>query len=161
MDEAIQIQQRSMSRTGLLKLGAVAALVLGAGPAAKALESTSAAPTATEAEGVAAPRVRGPRYLRLGTYVPLVGSTFRIHRDGALPLSVKLASATRLEGVGESFSLIFRGHANARLEQQVYDFEHPSLGTFPLFVVPVGRAAKGRDFQVIVNRIPASLMRHV
>ena len=160
MDEAIQIQQRSVSRTGLLKLGAVAALVLGAGPAAKALESSSAAPAATEDPAIAT-RVRGPRHLRLATYIPLVGSTFKIRREGASPLSVKLVSATRLEGVGESFSLIFRGHANARLGQQVYDFEHPSLGTFPLFVVPVGRATKGRDFQVIVNRIPASLMPHV
>ena len=42
MDEAIQIQQRSLSRSGLLKLGAVAALVLGAGRAAKALEGASA-----------------------------------------------------------------------------------------------------------------------
>ena len=53
MDEAIQIQQRSVSRKGLLKLGAVAALVLGAGPAAKALESSSAAPAATEDPAIA------------------------------------------------------------------------------------------------------------
>ena len=160
MDEAIQIQQRSMSRTGLLKLGAVAALVLGAGPAAKALESSSAAPAATEDPAVA-PRVRGPRHLRLAAYVPLVGSTFKIHRTGASPLSVKLAAATRLHGVGESFSLVFHGHANAKLGQDTYNLEHPSLGTFPLFVVPIGRATKGQDFQVIVNRIPASLMPRV
>jgi hypothetical protein len=160
MDEAIQIQQRSMSRTGLLKLGAVAALVLGAGPAAKALESSNAAPATTEDGGVAT-RVRSPRHLRLATYVPLVGSTFKIQRRGASPLSVKLAAATRLQGVGESFSLVFRGHANAKLGQDTYDLEHPSLGTFPLFVVPIGRATKGQDFQVIVNRIPASLMPRV
>jgi hypothetical protein len=160
MDEAIQIQQRSMSRTGLLKLGAVAALVLGAGPAAKAVAGASA-PAATEAEGIAAPRVRGPRYLRLGTYVPLVGSVFKIHREGASTLSVKLVSATRLQGVGESFSLIFRGHGNARLEQQIYTLEQPSLGSFQLFLVPVGPATKGQDFQAIVNRIPASLMPRV
>lgn len=157
MDDAIQ--QRSMSRTGLLKLGAVAALVLGAGPAARAAAG-GPAQSATEAEGVAT-RVRGPRYLRLATYVPLVGSTFKIHREGSSPLSVKLAAATRLPGVGESFSLMFRGHANATLGQQIYHLEHPSLGTFPLFVVPVGRATKGQDFQVIVNRIPASLMPRV
>ena len=159
MDEAIQIHQRSMSRTGLLKLGAVAALVLGAGPAAKALEG-GAAPAATEDPAVAT-RVRGPRHLRLATYAPLVGSTFKIHRTGASPLSVKLAAATRLHGVGESFSLVFRGHANAKLGQDTYKLEHPSLGTFPLFVVPIGRATKGQDFQVIVNRIPASLMPRV
>ena len=159
MDEAIEIQQRSMSRTGLLKLGAVAALVLGAGPAAKAVESATA-PAATEEPAVTT-RVGGPRHLRLATYVPLVGSTFKIHRTGASPLSVKLAAATRLHGVGESFSLVFRGHANAKLGQETYNLEHPSLGTFPLFVVPIGRATKGQDFQVVVNRIPASLMPRV
>jgi Domain of unknown function (DUF6916) len=159
MDQAIQIQQRSLSRSGLLKLGAVAALVLGAGPAAKALEGASA-PAATDDPAVAT-RVRGPRHLRLATYVPLVGSTFTIHRTGASPLSVKLAAATRLHGVGESFSLIFRGHANAKLGQNTYNLEHPILGTFPLFVVPIGRATKGQDFQVVVNRIPASLMPRV
>jgi hypothetical protein len=157
MDDAIQ--QRSMSRTGLLKLGAVAALVLGAGPAARAAAG-GPAPAVGDAAGVTT-RVRGPRYLRLATYVPLVGSTFRIHREGSSPLSVKLTAATRLQGVGESFSLIFRGHGNARLGQQIYNLEHPSLGTFPLFVVPVGRATKGQEFQVIVNRIPASLMPRV
>jgi hypothetical protein len=161
MDEAIQIQQRSMSRTGLLKLGAVAALVLGAGPAAKALEGGNAVPVTAEADGIAAARVRGPRYLRLATYVPLVGSVFKIRREGASTLSVKLVSATRLQGVGESFSLIFRGHGNAKLGQQIYTLEHSSLGSFPLFLVPVGPAIKGQDFQAIVNRIPASLMPRV
>lgn len=157
MDDAIQ--QRSMSRTGLLKLGAVAALVLGAGPAARAAAG-SPGPAATDARSVA-PRVRGPRYLRLATYVPLVGSTFQIHREGSSPLSVKLVSATRVEGVGESFSLIFRAHGNAKLGQETYTVTHPNVGTFPLFLVPVGRAASGRDIQAVVNRIPASMMPRV
>jgi hypothetical protein len=159
MEDAIQIEHRNVSRSGLLKLGAVAALVLGAGPAARAAAG-SPAPAASDTGSVAT-RVRGPRYLRLATYVPLVGSTFAIHRPGALPLSVRLTSATRLPGVGESFSLIFRGHGNAKLAQQVYNLEHPRLGSFPLFLVPVGPAFKGQDFQAVVNRIPASLMPRV
>ena len=31
--------------------------------------------------------------------------------------------------------------------------EHPSLGRFDLFVVPVGRDVKGQDYQAVVNRI--------
>jgi hypothetical protein len=161
MDDAIQFEHRNVSRSGLLKLGAVAALVLGAGPARRAVAGTGTAAPVAEKNGNVATRVGGPKYLRLATYVPLVGSTFAIHRPGALPLSVELASATRLAGVGESFSLIFRGHGNAKLAQQVYNLEHPRLGSFPLFLVPVGPAFKGQEFQAVVNRIPASLMPRV
>jgi hypothetical protein len=151
MDDAIQIQQRSMSRTGLLKLGAFAALVLGAGPAARAVAGASV-PAENDA-GSITPAGPAPRYLRLATYVPLVGSTFRIHREGSSPLSVKLVSATPLAGKGESFSLIFHGDRNAELGQQISSVGHPSLGRFDLFVAPVGRDVKGQDFQAVVNRI--------
>jgi hypothetical protein len=157
MDGALQ---KSMSRTGLLKLGAAAAVMLGAGPAARAVASG----TVAESDGgtVATGRsVRSPRHLRLATYVPLVGSTFRIRRSQSSSLQVKLVSATRLPSeVGESFSLIFRGHGNAKLGQETYTIGHPRLGEFPLFLVPVGPARRGQDFQAIVNRI-ASLMPRV
>ena len=102
-----------------------------------------------------APAGSGPRYLRLATYVPLVGTTFTIHRQGALPLSVKLVSATELPGVGDSFSLIFRGPRHSEVGQQVSTIEHRSLGRFDLFVAPVGRGVDSQDFQAVVNRIAA------
>jgi len=159
MDDAAL--QRGMSRTGLLKLGAAAALVLGAGPAARAVAGNNKPVESADAAPAGGGSVRSPHYLRLATYVPLVGSTFRIHRQQARPLSVTLVSAMRLQGVGESFSLIFRGHGNAKLEQKIYTIEHPRLGEVPLFLVPVGRPVKGQDFQAIVNRIPASMMPRV
>ena len=151
MDDAIQIEHRNISRSGLLKLGAVAALVVGARPIARAAAGTSA-PAADDESTIAAPG-GGPRHLRLATYVPLVGSTFLIHREGSLPLSVKLVSATALQGVGDSFSLIFRGPRHSQVAPDTSTFEHPSLGRFDLFVAPVGRGVKGRDFQAVVNRI--------
>ena len=87
-----------MSRTSLLKLGAFAALAFGAGPAARAASGVLA-PAAND-EGSITPAGPAPRYLRLATYVPLVGSTFRINRDGASPLKVKLVSAKRAGGQG-------------------------------------------------------------
>jgi hypothetical protein len=158
MDDAFE---RRTSRAGLLKLGAAAAFVVGAGPATRAVAGNNKPAESTDGAPASGGSVRGPRHLRLATYVPLVGSTFRIHRQQARPLSVKLVSATRLPSEGESFSLIFRGHGNAKLGQQIYTLEHPRLGEFPLFVVPVGRPAKGQEFQVIVNRIPSSLMPRV
>jgi hypothetical protein len=158
MDGALD---KNISRKGLLKLGAAAAFVLGAGPVTRAVASD----TVAEKTGVAATggrSVRSPRYLRLATYLPLIGTTFRIQRQKAPSLSVKLVSATRLPNdLGESFSLIFRGHRNAKLAQETYTIAHPRLGEFQLFLVPVGQAAKGQRFQAVVNRIPASLMSHV
>lgn len=158
MDGALE---KNMSRKGLLKLGAVAAFVVGAGPVTRAVASDTVAAT-KGGEVVSGSSVRGPRYLRLATYVPLVGSTFRIHRPQSSSLKVKLVSATRLPNeIGESFSLIFRGHGNAKLGQETYTLAHPRLGEFQLFLVPVGRVAKGQSFQAVVNRIPASRMQHV
>ena len=159
MDDAFE---RRTSRAGLLKLGAAAAFVLGVGPAARAVAGNNKPAESNDGAAAGGGSVRGPRYLRHATYVPLVGSTFKIHRSQARPLSVKLVSATRLPSdAGESFSLIFRGHGNAKLEQQIYTIEHPRLGEFPLFLVPVGRPLKGQDFQAVVNRIPSSLMPRV
>jgi hypothetical protein len=152
--------QRRMSRTGMLKLGAVAAFVAGAGPASRALAGETVAKDG-EAKPAGRP-VAGPRHLRLATYVPLVGSTFRIHRAESSKLSVKLVSAKQLPSdIGESFSLIFHAPANAALGQETYTIEHSSVGSFPLFLVPVGPAHKGQDLQAVVNRIPSSLMPRV
>ena len=150
MDDAIQ-QPQSLSRSSLLKLGAFAALAFGVGPAARAV-SGAIAPAADDA-GSITPAGQAPRYLRLATYVPLVGSTFRISRDGSSPVSVTLVSATALADKGESFSLIFHGRSGAGLGQQSSRIEHPSLGRFDLFVAAVGRDVKGQDYQAVVNRI--------
>jgi hypothetical protein len=94
--------------------------------------------------------------------VPLVGSAFLIRRSAASALRVKLVSATPLPSdVGEAFSLTFQGHGNAKLGQETYTIEHPRLGAFPLFLVPVGAARRGQSFEAVVNRIPASLMPRV
>ena len=167
MDAALnQNQQGSISRRELLKLGGVAALVLGGVPAARLLtQGGSAAVPATGLLATEVPAagasVRSPRHLRLSTYEPLVGSSFVVQRPGTTPLRVTLASATVLPSQGESFSLIFTGRGNAKLPQETYTIQHPRLGSFPLFVVPIGSAGKGRSFQVIVNRLPASLMPRV
>lgn len=150
MDDAIK-QPQSMSRTSLLKLGAFGALVLGAGPAARAASGVLA-PAAND-EGSITPAGPAPRYLRLATYVPLVGSTFRINWEGVSPLKVKLVSAKAVAAKGESFSLIFRGPRHAEIAQQMSTLEHPLLGRFDLFVAPVGRGVKGQEFQAVVNRI--------
>ena len=88
------------------------------------------------------------------TYVPLVGTVFTVHRADGDPLCVELMAATELPGRGECFSLVFRGPADAPLDQRTYRVQHPALGDFPLFLVPLGPAAGGGlEFEAVVNRL--------
>jgi hypothetical protein len=78
-----------------------------------------------------------------------LGSAFQIvAAPGAAPQRVYLTTATRSQTIGltngkaaeptPAFSLIFRGTAGPRLTQGIYRVEHPKLGVFPLFLVPIG-----------------------
>jgi hypothetical protein len=57
----------------------------------------------------------------------------------------------------ESFSLLFHGAQSQPLGQGTYSFEHPQLGTFALFIVPVAAEGGQLHYQVVFNRlVPAS-----
>jgi hypothetical protein len=91
---------------------------------------------------------------RHDTYVALVGSTFEVERPDGEHVGVELVDATALPGRGETFSLVFRGPAGVALEQRTYRVEHDALGTFPLFLVPVGLGDHGAyEFEAVVNRL--------
>ena len=56
----------------------------------------------------------------------------------------------------ECFSLLFRGGSTV-LKQKTYKIEHPSLGTFQLFLVPGSPDDNGaQSFVAIINRLPYS-----
>jgi hypothetical protein len=51
----------------------------------------------------------------------------------------------------ECFSLIFR--SGTRFKQNTYKLTHDVLGTFNLFLVPVGRYYKGQTYEAVINRL--------
>jgi len=110
---------------------------------------------ATEPEGSHA-GPPGDEAYRLRRWKPLVGSELVVDTGGD-PVRLELAALDELPGRGECFSLLFRGEAGEpALEQRNHDVEHPALGTFPLFLVPVGPGEDGRQrFEAIVNRLEA------
>jgi hypothetical protein len=61
--------------------------------------------------------------------------------------------ARALLGPGDAFSLLFRGRRRAGVTGGIYQIEHPALGTFELFVNPVGRGVKGLNLEAVINRI--------
>ena len=142
-------QGRRITRGGLIKAGAAAALVAGGGSAGRALAGGGSSDL--EGPGIRKPR-GGSAHLRQATYAPLVGTEFQVHVPGRPSLRVKLVEARALRGPGEAFSLLFRGR-RATVEGGIYRLDHPRLGAFELFVNPVGRGVKGLDLEAVVNRI--------
>ena len=136
------VDEQGLTRGGLFKLGAVAALAAGAVPAGRALA----------AESGVSPLRGGPAYLHQETFVPHVGSAFRVVRPGLSPLRVRLLESKQLQGPGKSFSLLFHGKLRAQVQQGIYRIEHRSLGAFDLFLVPVGRGVRGQDLEAVINR---------
>lgn len=84
-------------------------------------------------------------------------------RSGLLKTNLELVSISQervrpLPGTGKivDFSLIFRGSSTSPLEQDTYRFEHGSIGSFDLFVVPVDDGGSGQQhYQVIFNQLLA------
>ena len=54
----------------------------------------------------------------------------------------------------ERFSLMFRGPLNGELEQDTYSFNHKTMGTFPMFIVPQQSKDKNsRYYEAVFNRL--------
>ena len=91
------------------------------------------------------------------TFSEHLGSTFNIHPDDTGQVDVELISATGLgESAGEEppdrkrpFSIIFRGPGDGLLPQRVYRMEHEEIGSFELFLVPIGPDEKGLRYEAI------------
>ena len=137
-----------ITRRRLLELGGAAMLtvVIARGLPALAAAAPGAAP------GVA------PHWLR-ASYASLVGDRFRIHREGAAPLSVRLAGIRDLVAGGgardprrDAFALRFYSPRTPGIEQDVYRLTHPELGSFELLLVPHGLDRRGQSYEAIINR---------
>jgi|SRR5215208_6287571 len=91
------------------------------------------------------------------TFAGHLGSTFRIYPDSSNPLEVELISATELSGRPEReasgsrqpFSIVFRGPGNILLPQRIYQMEHAQIGSFELFLVPIGPDEVGLRYEAI------------
>jgi hypothetical protein len=88
-----------------------------------------------------------------------LGTRFRLHYGSASPLEAELIEVAPLpsrpapKGVDrrEPFSLVFRAAGTSHLPQKIYQVEHEKLGTFDLFLVPIGPDQEGMTYQAIFN----------
>jgi hypothetical protein len=87
------------------------------------------------------------------TFAERVGESFRIHPEGAPPLELRLMEATELGGGGGGrrtpFSILFRGPMRPVLPQRIYRLEHEAMGSFELFLVPIGPDGEGMRYEAV------------
>jgi hypothetical protein len=91
------------------------------------------------------------------TFSDHVGGKFRLHPYASDPLDVELISATELGGSAgaeppgrrQPFSIVFRGSGDVLLPQRIYRMEHDQIGSFELFLVPIGPDEKGLRYEAI------------
>jgi hypothetical protein len=97
----------------------------------------------------------------LDTFTPHVGTSFRVHVEGAAPIQFVLEWATEVPVSGwrpgeaaehrTPFSLQFLGPPGFILQQAIYTFEHEKIGTFEIFIVPISQDAKGVSYEVVFS----------
>ena len=73
-----------------------------------------------------------------------VGDTFTATAEGGRTLTLTLTQADSYQGSRTRFSLVFSDTAPDHVPQQTLAVEHPDIGAFPLFVVPLGPGPDGR-----------------
>jgi len=89
------------------------------------------------------------------TFEPYLGETFSIrHGEGESgePLATTLIEAQALgsaAGRRDPFSIVFRAPPGVMLAQGVYQIDHAAIGTFELFIVPIGPDGVGLCYQAI------------
>lgn len=121
--------------------------VLRAGVAASA-----AAVVAVEAAPAGAAAV-GP--LRFADFRAQVGTVFTVRDREGRARVLRLAEAretpvvSAVPGLGESYSLMFRGGRGPRMASGTYALRHPGIGEVDLFLHPVG---SGRAYEAVVNQ---------
>jgi len=145
---------RSVSRREFVK----AAGVVAAGGTLWALSNHSVIPTLT--------MQTLPAALIRSTFLRRLGETFQVQLESAGALAVRLVEVRDLRSGDargakaqarthkeNSFSILFHGPSDRQLEQGTYHFEHPKLGEFPLFIVPVGPLTDEAYYEAIFNRL--------
>jgi hypothetical protein len=84
-----------------------------------------------------------------------LGSTFHLDLGEGAGIDLVLAEVADLSdrewkrsaGARRPFSLHFRGPRGQPVPQRTYPFQHAALGSFDLFIVPVGSDAEGIKYE--------------
>jgi hypothetical protein len=88
-------------------------------------------------------------------FVSAAMSSFVLTVPGAPPVEAVLTEVSdrRVMGDTENFSIVFTGPSDSLFEQGVVEMTHGSIGSFELFLVPIGRTAESITYEAVFNRL--------
>ncbi|HTO91281.1 MAG TPA: hypothetical protein VMJ70_09135 [Candidatus Sulfotelmatobacter sp.] len=144
-----------ISRRRFLTLGPVLAATATAAPSAIV---KAAVPQASEVAARRLTRATFERHRNEGFVVhfeALRPTELKLHAVRDLPGSANRASLDR-EG---QFSVLFHGPRQPAFDQGTFRVDHPAIGTFDLFLVPVGESGDTRHYEAVFNRLGATPVR--
>jgi len=116
-------------------------------------------------KSVAYPMWKGDKPMSTFTskmFADFVGESFHVEQKSRGKLIADLIEVSDNTGAGpnnknsnqiDCFSILFRAPLDQPLEQNTYNFFHKKIGTFPLFIVPIGLDEKGRLYEAVFNRL--------
>jgi uncharacterized protein DUF6916 len=86
-----------------------------------------------------------------------LNTNFRVHVNAPRPIDLELVEVKvwvmqpkEVEGM-ERFSIFFYGPGDILMPQSTYTLEHERMGTFEIFLVPVGRDERGFRYEAVFN----------
>lgn len=84
-----------------------------------------------------------------------VNTTFRIrlNESETLPAELKEISEHMVSSRQERFWVMFKTSNDVFLDQGQRAFEHDLMGSFELFIVPIGRDDEGIYYEAVFNRL--------
>jgi hypothetical protein len=102
--------------------------------------------------------------ISLEKFAACCGAKFKVLSPNSTPAGLRLVEVTPWQpsypqtpgaedGANEKFSLLFQGVNGAVLNQDTYLFEHPGIGQFAMFIVPIGTMDTSHDYyEAVFNR---------
>jgi hypothetical protein len=105
----------------------------------------------------------GAPELTHGAFAGLVGTTFRVSLAQGRTATLRLLSVRTLAApggrwkgplpTGDGFAPLFSGSLSEGFGQGTYTVGHRSLGSFAMFLVPVGPAGPDQRYEAVFNRM--------
>jgi hypothetical protein len=93
------------------------------------------------------------------TFRPRIAEQFRVTLEGGHTLELQLVEVTAAAeaptssagraGLRRPFSILFTGPLGPLLPQKTYSFQHEELGSFDLFIVPIGQDEAGTRYEAV------------
>ena len=82
------------------------------------------------------------------------GDRLTVRTEGSEPIELEVIEIRSVGGDAlerQPFSILFRGPAEPFLAQGTVPLEHPELGRFALFLVPIGPDEAGMRYEAILT----------